>query len=126
MAILEDIFYELTHIAGITATVGSGVYYKNPVSDENLPDNYIVYSRKPSKRRDMVSDSNIFQVACFSKDTAILETITNAILLHFEDRRRLNGNEYYSMFIINQTDGEAKLETGHLYSILTFEFRKTT
>lgn len=123
MTVLEDLFYELTNITALTSIIGSNVFFKNPTGD--LEDNYIVYSRKP-KTRNMVSQFNIFQVVAFSKDMKVLDQIANELILHFENKREMNGNSYYSIFLYAQVDGEKKLQSGHYYSILTFEFRETT
>ena len=124
MPILEDLYFELTNDAAITAiTTNQRIFYKNPQTVPSDP--YIVYSRN-TKTRDMVTQFDRFQIACFSKDMAELETLANAVITLFEDKRSMNGNEYYSIFLINQTDSDVKLQEGFYFSILTFEFRSNT
>jgi len=125
MEILKNINWELLHDGGIGAIVGSRVFYKNPI---NVPsDSYVVFARE-TRQRDMVSDMNIFQIACFSKDMLVLENMTNAVIDCFEGKKSIGENNdfVYSLSLISQTDNTVMLENGFYYSIMTFEIKFTS
>ena len=118
---LKDLYYELTNEATIVAFSGDRSFYKNPVGEQT--ETYLVYSAK-TKERDIVSEFRIFQIACFSKNSLDLEDFASAIIDHFENKRSMNGNSYYSISLVHQNDPDIKLKNGFYYSILTFDFRQ--
>jgi len=122
--IQQDIRQSLLNDPAIHAIVSDRIFLNNPIQQSgNNP--YIVFSRQ-NKTRDMVSEQNTFQFSVFSQDLVVLQNLCDDIISFFENRKNLNGNEYFSLSLLNQTDGRSRLDNGFYWSTLTFEFKNVT
>lgn len=119
----EDIHEELTGEATINSIIGNRMFLKKSIETQTEP--YITYARN-DKTRDMVSESNRFELLLFSKDMVQLETLATNIINFLENKKVLNGNSYFSISLENQTDGSDKLDDGFFWASLTFLFKDTT
>lgn len=126
LQVLTDFVYELEHAAAITAIVSTRIFYRNPADEQTATNPYLVYTK--TMQRDMVRESYFFQIAAFSDDLTELENLTNAIIEHFEDRRVMgaSSNEYFSISLVNVTDGREKLKSGHWFNIIMLEVKGVT
>jgi len=120
LSILQDIYAELTNAPAITAIVADRVFFRNPQNAQNSP--YLVYARQ-QKERDMVRQKDRFQIVCFSRDSAELETLSDAVVALFEGRVEMNGSEYFKIALIFQSDAGVKLSNGFYWNTLTFEIQ---
>lgn len=120
-----DIRTELTQDPTISAIVSTRVFLKNPIRSEQNGNPYISFSRQ-DKARNMVSQTDRFQLWVFSTDVVQLETLCDAIINLFEDKRSMNNNKYFSVNLIGQTDSRERLEDSFFWSVLTYEFKQTT
>jgi hypothetical protein len=120
-----DIRAELIADAGVSAIVSTRIFLKDPIRKEqsNLP--FIAFVRQ-NKARNMVRQVDRFEIWGFSQDTEILENLCNAVINCFEDKRSLNGNPYFSIALVGQTDSREKLDDGYFWSVMTYEFKHTT
>lgn len=111
----------------INAIIGSGsnarMYLKNPLREPSQP--YIVFFRI-SKTRDMVREQNNFRFIAHSKDLVQLETLCDALIDFFENKKDVNNNFYFSVSLVWQNDSRERLENGFYWSMLNFEFKHTT
>lgn len=126
LSVLTDFVYELENAAAISAIVDDRIFYRNPTDQQSEDDAYLVYTKVTE--RNMVRESYIFQLAAFSSDPDELESLTDALIEHFEDRRVMgaDSNEYFSISLINVTDGRVKLESGHWFNTLTLQVKVCT
>jgi len=126
LQVLTDFVYELENSAAIAAIVSTRIFYRNPADEQVATNPYLVYTK--TMQRDMVRESYFFQIAAFSDDLTELENLTNAIIEHFEDRRVMgaSSNEYFSISLVNVTDGREKLKSGHWFNIIMLEVKGCT
>lgn len=119
-----DLRAEILADGAVAAIIDDRMFLKAPIHKQT--ESYITFHRSGSgKNRTMVSEKNRFQIAAFSYDTEELENLCKAIINALEGKRALNGNEYFSNSLINQTDSDSKLDDGFFWSILTFEFKNS-
>ena len=123
---LTDFTYELEHAAAVLAIVSTRIFYRNPADEQAAANPYLVYTK--TMQRDMAREAYFFQVAAFAEDLTVLENLTNAIIEHFEDRRVMGSpaREYFSISLINVTDGREKLKSGHYFNIIMLEVKACT
>lgn len=122
--VLTDFVYELEHAAAVAAIVSTRIFYRNPVEAPSAA--YLVYTKNSS--RNMVAETYTFQIIAFAPEMDDLETLTNAIIEHFEDLRYMgaSGNHYYSISLLSVVDGRTKLDSGHYWNTLSFQVSVNT
>lgn len=107
----------------ISTAIGTRFYLEAPIDEPTQT--YITFNRG-NKKRDMVSEGNVFQIWVFSQDLLERAQLSNLIIEALEGEVYLNGNHYHKNSFVNQTDGRVKLDNGFFWSLLTFEFQHTT
>jgi hypothetical protein len=123
MSIFGDIKTELEADAGISAIVGNRVKWRNPT---RIPSGSYITLNRQGKERDIANQADKIRMICYSKDMVELESLTDQIISFLEGKTYLNGNNYYMISLLNQTDGDEKLKEGFYWSMLTFQFNTVT
>lgn len=121
--IMEDLRTEIVGDAGIAALVGDRVFNRDPVDQQSST--YLTFDR-PAKERNMVRERNQFRIFVYSKDLDEIETLSDLLITLFENKRSMNGNEYFQIAFIGQTDNVDVLDSGFYWNVMQFQFDKTT
>jgi len=118
-----DIAAALIADASINAIISGRIFNRNPIDQQTQT--YITFDR-PTKQRDMVRDRHQFRFFIYSENIDTIETLAQLLIDFFEDKTSLNGNEYYKIAFLGQSDPNVMLENGFYYSLLQFQFDETT
>jgi len=119
----EDIRLAIIGNVGIAAIVSTRVFIDNPLNEQSGP--YIVFA-KVDRRRDMVSDHSRFKFFVYDSNKTQLLSLVELIVALFEGVKRLNNQNYYSVSLLNNFNGQEMLKNGMYWSVLEYEFKKTT
>ena len=121
--IIEDLRAEIIGDVTIATIVDERVFNRDPIDQQSL--SYLTFDR-PAKQRNMIRERNQFRIFAYSKDVDELETLSDAIITLFENKRSMNGNEYFQISLIGQTDNPDVLDSGFYWNVLQFQFDRTT
>lgn len=107
--------------SAIFAYSGTRIFHKNPLKDQT--DSYAVYFL-PVLQRLMASQEEVITVRFYSKSSVTLANMYMAAIEHFEDRRYLNSNHYFSISLIGKSETPERLDNGFYFATLNFRVRK--